>query len=389
MRRPRWSRSLLAGVVLAGHLAAQGGVAACAACKSAGEIDCKKHGKLVLELERRTARCSAAAECPACGGALATDCPRCTNTAVEIAAAGRREAARGWLAHRRIDIDRVAASKDLLHGDSAHVELVFSIRPLTVGRDKVDSHRLMHLYLERVEALRARFLEVLGVDDAAFSAPLQLLLFDDRNDHRALAPRLAGGGAEAAGMKLMGDRAVYSMWHDRRTVPGDDELHGTVVHNTAHLLLANMKPAQWLGNRGHGWVDEGVAHWFEDAFTGRCRTYCHEEVGVAPGAIYKGGRWRPAVRRWVEAHELEPFPAVAQLNTDQLDGQQRAQAFAYVDFLLERFGGERFEQMVRLLKRGQPTREAMRRAFDLDPIHFDAAFQAWVAAHYPLQEEKG
>jgi len=151
-------------------------------------------------------------------------------------------------------------------------------------------------------------------------------------------------------------------------------------------LLSNAAPEAWLGNLGHGWVDEGVAHWFEDKVTGKCTNFCYEEVGIHAGATFKGGRWRVPVRRWVEEGGLVPFATVAALNTDQLRGQHHAQAFAYVDFLLQRYGGKAFVEMVRLLKRRKPTREALRKSTGLNPLTFDDAFATWVKEHYPLQE---
>jgi hypothetical protein len=166
---------------------------------------------------------------------------------------------------------------------------------------------------------------------------------------------------------------------------GDEELHRNLVHNTTHLLLANTKPEQWIGNRTHGWVDEGVAHWFEERRTGKCLTYCYEEVAIHVEA-FKGGRWKAPVRQFVEKGTLLPFAEVARLNTDQLGLQQRAQAFAYVDFLIDHYGGEAFMKMVRLLKQRAPTRDALRAAFGLGPLDFDQAFSAWVVEHYPLQD---
>ena len=242
----------------------------------------------------------------------------------------------------------------------------------------------MHLYLDRLEALRSRFMEVLELGDADFSARLEIYMFDDCADHQRLAPRVAGGGSRSQGMKLMGVEAIYCMCRDRRTTPDDEALYRNVVHNVTHLLISNMIPEYWLGNRKHGWIDSGTAHYFEDLLTGKCTNFCYEEVGVTGG--FKSGEWRVPVRKFAEAGQLEPFTKVAVLNTDQLSGQQHAQVFAYVDFLIATRGGKAFANLVRLLKEGRPTRDALREAVGLTMLGFDEAFVTWVKASYPLQK---
>lgn len=356
----------------------------CRFCESKGEKPCKRHRGL-LEAEREVEFCSEAAACKACDGALTVDCRACRNEAVERARTERIAKVRAWLAERRKRVDAIAKGRGIVHVRSAHVDLAFSIRPLTVGRRKLSTHELAHLYVRRIEDLRRRFLETFGAEERVFSARLEIYMFADRRDHRLMAPRVAGGGGGGVGMKLMGASAVYCMYHERRSMPGDEELWRTVAHNVAHLLLANMHPAVWIGNRGHGWVDAGVAHWFEDLLTGRCATFCYEEVGLAPGAGYRSGRWRVAVRKLAEANKLVPFAELSRRNTDQLSMPEHAQAFACVDFLLARCGGAKFAALVHQLKNKRPLREALPEFCGLTVLGFDEAFLSWVRANYALQ----
>jgi len=355
----------------------------CRSCGSDGRSDCGRHGKRALALEVGAERCSVVAECAKCGGGLTVDCRICTNPAADRAAGQRRAALAEWLAGRRAAVDRHIAGEDTLHARSAHVDLAFSIGPQVVGRKRLTTHALMHLYLDRIEALRARFMEVFSLTDEDFSARLSIYMFDNCVDHQLLAPRVAGGGGRAQSMKLMGVEAVYCMCHDRRTLRGDEDIHRNVVHNVTHLLISNMLPEVWLGNRKHGWLDAGIAHWFEEDQTGKCTNFCYEEVGVRGG--FKGGEWRAPVRGYVEAGELVPFAAVSKLNTDQLAGQHHAQAFAYIDFLLATRGGKKLAAFVRLLKEGKPTRTALREVLGLSMLSFDEAFASWVKEAYPLR----
>lgn len=381
----RYAFLLLAAFLVAIPLPAQDPpVVACRFCSSHGVKDCTKHGKDFREVEAGALQCSEVAECRKCRGSLSIDCRICTNPAADAAAGERAKAAAEWLAGCRAAVDANVKNPGVLHAKSAHVDLAFSIKPLTIGKAKLDSHRLMHLYLDRLEALRAKFMEVLELTDSDLPARLRIYMFEDCADHQRLAPRVAGGGSNSQGMKLMGVEAIYCMCRDRRSMPGDEAVYRNIVHNVTHLLISNMKPEYWLGNRKHGWIDAGTAHYFEDLLTGKCTNFCYEEVGVSGG--FKSGEWRIPVRKLAEAGELEPFTSVADLNTDQLSGQHHAQVFAYVDFLIATRGGAAFAKLVRLLKEGRPTREALREAVGLSMLAFDEAFVAWVKTTYPLQK---
>jgi hypothetical protein len=366
----------------------------CPSCDHRGERDCPQHKKAALELEHAVLFCSEAADCKRCAGALTIDCKICGNDPVEAAIAARAEAARAWVAERRKAVDEYTKGRDILHCQTANVDLTFSLRGTMIGRERYDSHRLMHLYAERLEQLRASFIEVFGlgprdwpVADAEVSPRLSVYMFDSQFDHAKIAPRVTGIGGGGAGVKLMGIRLAYSMYHDRRLLPDDEAVHRSVTHNVAHLLLSSMIPTVWIGNRGHGWIDEGVAHYFEHMVDGRCTNFCYEEVGLAPGSGFKNGKWRNALRKLAEARELRPFTELYEKNSDQLDFEAHAHAFGWVEFLIGAHGGPKFAELVRAVKRGEPTRDALKKVYGLSPLVVDDQFAAWVKANYPLQEK--
>ncbi len=380
-------RSLLGPIVaaslaVAGH--AQQAAAECRVCRGAGEAACGKHGKLLAaEHAAGTLHCSVAAECKACSGALAIDCRHCANPAAEGALARRQQLAREWLAERRTTIDAVTAREPYLHLATPHFELAFLLKPATVGREKLDQHARLHLYGERLEALRARFVAELELADADLPERMTVALSERFEDHRLLGPRLTGiGTANSIGLKWMGPSYVYSMWNDKRSLPDDEAVHRNVVHHVTHLLLSQMQPAVFLGNKGHGWLDEGIAHWFEDAVVGKCTNYCFEEVLLQSPASFRGGKWRQAVRQLVDEGKAPAFVALAERNTDQLTYVEHTFAFAYVDFLLSRHGGAKFRDLLRLVKKDQPTRDALQQVYGLSPLTIDAVFVSWVKEHY-------
>ena len=359
----------------------------CRNCDSKGKFDCKNHGKL-LEAEHGVRFCSQATECKLCGGALAIDCKVCRNEAVEQDILKRQQLAREWLAKRRKDVDEITKNFPLMHLETEHIDLVFSIKPLTVGKEKLDTHALMHLYGERMEHLRQQFLELFELDTKQVEARLRLYMFRDQQDQAQIGPRVTEiGMGSAVGIKKMGIDSIYSMWMDPKSIIDDESLYRNMVHNVTHLLLSNMKAEMWLGQHKLGWIDEGLAHWFEDKLTGKCLNYCYEEVMTAPGTTYKGGKWRRPVRLLVDAGKGRNFAELSALNTDQLLLEDHAMAFAYCDFLLSSQPPSKFRDMVRIVKQKKPLRDALQQVYGLNPLTIDAQFQAWVKEHYSLKEQ--
>jgi len=357
---------------------------ACEACNGTGLRPCPGHKKL-LELEQSVHWCSEAAKCKSCGGTLQRDCNSCVNPAGDAELEKRNQAIAQWLAGRRQAVDAVTGGKEIMHLETAHVDLAFSVRPLTVGRVKLDTHQLMHLYGTRIEELRSLFMTTFGCTDKDFFGRLRIYLFKDLLDHQRLAPTVTGMGAHSNGTKLMGPDSVYCAHHNPATMPGDEELHRNVVHNVTHLLLANVAPICWLGNRKAGWIDAGVAHWFEDKVTGKCTNFCYEEVALQPGAGFKGGRWRVPLRKMVEAGKLGTFAHLSQLNTDELTFEDHAHAFAAIDYLLATHGGPKVKVLIDRIKRQTAVRDALS-TVGCTVLGFDEQLSTWIKATYPLEE---
>ena len=365
---------------------AQDSSATCRICQTHGSVVCGKHGReLAREQSPTVVHCSVAVECKVCAGALANDCKQCANPTVEQSLAQRQKLGKEWLAKRRETIDALTPREPFHHLATPHFDLAFTLKPATVGKDKLDTHARLHLFGERLETLRATFLQVLEVPDADLPDRCTVVMNEEPKDHGILGPRLTGlGTANSVGLKLMGPEYVFSMWNDKRSLPDDEAVHRNLVHNVTHLLLSQMKPAMFLGNRSHGWIDEGVAHWFEDKLVGKCTNFCFEEVLMMPGAGFKGGQWRPAVRKLVDEGKAVTFAALSSRNTDQLTFVEHAFAFAYVDFLVTAKGGAKFRDLLRLVKSKTETRDALAKVYGNNPITIDGEFLPWVKANYAL-----
>ncbi|GAB4150433.1 MAG: hypothetical protein Fur0037_18980 [Planctomycetota bacterium] len=376
-------------LALAAAQSAQEPAVACRNCGNHGSIPCPKHGRGLLELEKSVEFCSEAAACRTCKGALEIDCRSCRNGPAERRIDSRISDVAAWLDARRRQVDRITDNVPLMHLRTAHVDLCFSIRPLTVGKVKMGTHELMHLFGQRIEDLRGLFLRTLALEERDLPARLGIYMFRDQQDHTRIGPRVTGmGGGGTTGTKLMGVDAVYSMWHDQRSMPDEEALHRTIVHNVVHLLASNMLPSCWIGNRRVGWLDAGLAHWFEDKVTGKCANFCYEEVALEPGAGFKGGRWRVPVRKLLEAGKLTSFAELSAKNTDQLDFEEHATSFALVDFLLATRGGAKLRDLLRAVKGSEGIRGALEKVYGLNPITLDEAFRAWVREEYPLVERR-
>ena len=363
---------------------AQDAAPTCKLCVNRGQTPCSKHGKwLGAEADKAVLACSAVAECKQCQGALAVDCRHCANAPAEAALVERQRLAREWLAGRRKLVDAVTAREPFLHLQTTHFDVSSTLKPVVLGRDKIDQHGRLHLYGTRLEQLRTKFLATFELVDADVPDRMLVVLSEEQKDQQLLGPRLTGlGPAGAIGLKLMGPEYVYTVFHDRRTMPDDEALHRNVVHNVTHLLLSQMRTAMWLGNHAHGWLDEGIPHWFEETIVGKCTNFCFEEILLATPASFKGGKWRPAVRKLVDEGKAVPFAAMASKNSDQLSFVEHAFSFAFVDFLLATQGGAKFRDFLRLVKKDTPTREALQSAFGYNPLTIDAPFLAWVKEHY-------
>jgi hypothetical protein len=175
---------------------------------------------------------------------------------------------------------------------------------------------------------------------------------------------------------------VYSVLGNKANFEDDEQLHRNLVHNVAHLLLAHQDPSMWIGNIKGGWVDEGVAHWFEEKYFGVCDNYCYQEQNT--NHDFKGGKWKPVVRKMVATGDLASVADVMTRTTDELLLPMHALSFSYVDFLLAT-DGAKFNLVCRDLRRKVASRDALSKHFQMNLLEFEEKWKAWVLATYPLR----
>jgi hypothetical protein len=362
---------------------------ACTYCKDKGQMPCRKHSKLELALETDgTAEfCTEAASCKTCGGTLHVDCTHCENSAVEATLMSRREKIQKWYAARKKKVDELV-KHPVLQASGKHVDLVWDLKAMKVGRKKLSSHEMLHLYLKRMEDLRADFVKRLQIGSAEQPARIQLFCWRDGRDQFLASHKFAGSGSQGTGIKYMGSTAIYTMQWKKKDYKKDEDLHRSMVHNSVHLMLANMTPSRWIGQLKGGWIDEGLAHYFEFLLDGECSTRCFQEVMT--DVDFKAGKWRVPIRRKVSSGRIPKLADVIQRNTDQFDGTEHLMAFSYVHFLLEgdlvdKNHGKEFVRLVRVLKAKKPAREALRKVYSLSPVRFEEKWKEWVQKTYPAR----
>ncbi|MHC4854706.1 MAG: hypothetical protein ACYTF5_22120 [Planctomycetota bacterium] len=91
------------------------------------------------------------------------------------------------------------------------------------------------------------------------------------------------------------------------------------------------------------------------------------------------------MRKLVEAGTVPPLGQFYGLKTDQLTLQHHAVSFAYVDFLISKYGGPKLRDVIRLIKAKTPTNEALKKVYKMSVLNIDEPFRAWVQENYPLK----
>jgi hypothetical protein len=352
----------------------------CKKCGSTGRLPCPEHKKELCEAEDGVLFCSVIAECPVCHGTGWTSCPECDNPAADAAIAKKKEA----VDKRRITLKAIddKMGHPLCKAETAHAILIWEIERQKVEKKFLDQHEALHLYAKRMESVYSDYISRLQLSDKDFREKFKVFVWWLPDDHEKGSLAFCGQNARG-GVKLMGSSPTYSVCGNKQNFQDDEKLHRNIVHCVAHLLLSAQQQPQWIGNLKAGWADEGLAHWFEDRYWGICDTYCYQEQNS--NVDFKGGRFKLAVRKMVEAKDAPPAAVVFERNTDTLTLPEHAAALSFVDYLLTNHDGAKFSQMVALLKKKIPTREAMKTVYGFGPMEFEAMWKAWVLSTYPTK----
>jgi len=351
----------------------------CKYCKSTGREPCGEHPTSECESEDDVLYCSRIADCTVCGGIGFVVCKECKSDTA-AAAIEKKKAQIAKIKTARQDLDD-KMGRPLVKVETKHFVLVFEVERIKVDKKFLNLHEGMHLYANRLENLYVDYSARLQLVDKDFREKFKIFVWEFPKDHEAGSLAFCGQNA-GGGVKLMGSNPAYSVCGNKRNFNDDDRLHRNLVHSVTHLLLSAQQFPAWMGNVKGGWCDEGLAHWFEDRYWGICDNYCYQESNS--NVDFKGGKFRLAVRKLIETDKAPPAPLVFERTSDTLTLPEHAVAFSYVDYFLSR-DGAKFRDLCAELKRKVPTRDALKKIYDFNPLEFEALWKAWVLQTYPTK----
>ncbi|MCE9595993.1 MAG: hypothetical protein K8S98_17525 [Planctomycetes bacterium] len=353
----------------------------CKVCGGSGREPCAKHAKVECPLEDSVRFCSFVAKCADCGGAGFVACKKCAGEAVLKTLAKKRE--RVALEAEKLASYDETMGRPLRKGSTDHFTLVFELDDLKVEKRLLHSHELLHLYLQRLEALYADYVTLLDARHADFRERFQVFVWYLDPDQMKASLAFCEQGAPA-GVKLMGAHPRFSTCANKRWFTTDEQLHRDLLHMVSHLILSHEEPQAWMGNQKGGWAEEGLGHWFEYRGFQRCDNYCFQEQNT--NNDYKGGDYKLLCRKLVATDDAPAIASVFERNTDTLLRDEHVVAFSYVDYLLS-LDGAKFGKLCADLRRKVPTREALQKHFGLGPLEFERRWKEWVLATYPTQKD--
>ncbi len=352
----------------------------CRKCEDTGVLPCRRCARDPCTAARPFAFCSVAAACSDCGGAGAVPCGKCEAESTLDLDARRAEVAAWSVKIKAVDD---FMQRDLHHVATAHFTLTWDIPRIDLAR-AAKPHPAMHVYLDRLADLRADFQDRLGASDEDFLAPTHVMLWSRKQDQEqaSLKYTLQPSSTES---KLMGQEPCVSIFYDKSFLHEEFELHQAVVHQTVHCLLSNVFDGIWVGNIRGGWIDEGLAHWYETELFGGVRHYCYVESDSL--RRFKFGQWEPSVRAAVDKDENLGLLAVTGRNTVEMTPQERMYAWSFCDYLLRAKPGS-FGPVARALKQKKSLKDALGEGLGVSPFELERNWRTWVHETYSLKKRK-
>ncbi len=224
-------------------------------------------------------------------------CPHCKTPSLQAAAQKEwnehKAAGADWIKERRRTDKVVGADKPLTFVQTTHFLVVWDIPKITTAQKKTyDAHAAAHLYAHRLEDFYARFQSMFGIKDSENMKNLHTLMVFEKHDEAWLAGPAYTMLQGVPTVKRAGgsnhDSCVVTWW-DKSLYPKEADMWRHQIHNFTHQLTAIYYDMTWFepGKLGlsppwledkYGWLDEGLAHWFEIDFDKQARTYCMRET---------------------------------------------------------------------------------------------------------------
>src|SRR5262249_12109773 len=134
----------------------------------------------------------------------------------------------------------------------------------------------------------------------------------------------------------------------------DVDVDRHLTHHVTHLLASVFHRKEWLYSLG--FVDEGLAHWFEMRYFANADNSCNQEEVEED---FGNQNWHQLVLAGVQSGSNPTLAQVTAKRTDQLKGTDHAYAWSLCDFLLSH-DPARFADLMARLKEKAEWRDALR-----------------------------
>lgn len=276
-----------------------------------------------------------------------------------------------------------------------------------------------HLYAQRCEDIRARFLSLIEGQDLEFSDGSGTYVGTYKGEGRYLGQKdkyeVLMLPSETLQTQFLLENAgiplkVTHRWHniDRgalgvycHTQQGDlrqdAAMHAHVAFNLAHNLYDGLYHYSY---DTPVWLHEGLAHFFEREIDERHNSFDSGEGAVAE--MTKKANWKPEVLRLINAGEAPRMPELMAIKSyAELKLPHHFVTWSMIDYLSKSnpSGLAAFLRAIKLNldERGVPTganlpewhRKSFREHLGLNYAEFDEAWRAWALIQYKATAPKG
>ena len=327
-------------------------------------------------------------------------CARCKTPSLHELAVKRYDKVaavlKTWVDGRR-KVDRaVGAESPLIHVQTNHFVITWNVPKITTAsKQTLRAHEAAHLYAHRMEDLYSKYQAMFGITDVDNLRNLHYIYFFEEPAQAAVAGPLytALSMGDARTVKRAGgagNESAIVTWWDRGLFPKDADMYRHQIHNVAHALSAVYYNVQWFppGVMGlsppwlsdkYGWMDEGLAHWFEIDFDGKAETYCFREQNTT--SRWGGGDWKKNIFKAVAANEVPSFSEVATKPSPGLSALEHQFSWSWCDYLIAKDAAAMGRAMM-LCKKKTEMRDILKQCWGLTVLDFEESWKTWVLATY-------
>lgn len=309
-------------------------------------------------------------------------CPRCKRP--DLRAKAERElnewkrVQEEWLAQRAALEKQLGVTLQWVESD----HFLIGFEPShwrTREKRELDGHGAAHLFARRLEGMYADFEKLFAIDDGRMRNKLHQVLVFDRQKNLTRAAELLLQMTTGFAAKRAGDPSILVTWNNRKDLPGDLDFDRHVTHHVTHLLASVFHLKEWL--YAQGFLDEGLAHFFEMRYFAAADNSCNQEEEEED---FGNQNWPKEVLAAVSAGKNPPLAELCLKRTDELHGLEHAFAWSFTDHLVAADPLKVAALMVALKEKCE-LREALRRSFGKSIFELENEWKASVLATYPAR----